>query len=292
MLPIRCPCDAYYCSERCQSQDTGHALQCEVRTRVLNVKTRKLSDEDKTYALWLLDVLTKRAMERRFSPKVNMFEKECKGWRDGDQSDTVSTVSATPRAGVSSPTYADFIEQMPDAEETHSSCGYDIREFQRKRIVHAVQAVYTKDLKAPASEMMAILRVERLNSFNLRNPDGSSGGTAIYPQASMMNHSCYPNAGCTAVGTRLVFRSLRDISAGEEIVQSYLSIDTCTKDWGFICECELCLNTIDPEEWERFQKTFRCVCGCFVPNADSTVCHCQDGLMLASCWENPAPKIL
>lgn len=284
-------------------------LQCEARQRILNMKSRKLSDEEKDKALWLLHILTKRAIEHNPSI-VNEFDLDCvetaatKGnhqvsgvsvvpqgvdgfvreENEGD-SDTASTIASmasnVDRSGdgiLPPPTYDEFIKQIPDYPEI---VGYEAREERRMRIVRAVQACYRKVLKASTKKMLAILRVENLNAFNLRSPERLSVGWIVYPQASMMNHSCYPNSGCTSIGNHLVFETLRDVEAGEECLQSYLGNESCCEHWGFTCHCEKCRDIVDPAEWARFEATFRCVCGCLVPNANAVTCHCQDGLMLS-----------
>ncbi|EGW34895.1 uncharacterized protein SPAPADRAFT_47961 [Spathaspora passalidarum NRRL Y-27907] len=46
-------------------------------------------------------------------------------------------------------------------------------------------------------------------------------GFGVYPSASFFNHSCAPNLVKTRIGNQLVFTTLRDISAGEELCINY-----------------------------------------------------------------------
>lgn len=69
----------------------------------------------------------------------------------------------------------------------------------------------------------------------------------LWPHASHMNHSCVPNTVRSFLGDVLVSRALRDIEAGEELLQSYANIKAQYgrrqaefRGWGFECTCELC----------------------------------------------------
>eukprot|EP00397_Hematodinium_sp_SG-2012_P048894 GEMP01056196.1.p1 GENE.GEMP01056196.1~~GEMP01056196.1.p1 ORF type:complete len:313 (-),score=60.69 GEMP01056196.1:294-1232(-) len=295
-------------------------LQCKSRRRILDVKSRKLSDSAKDEALWLLHVLAKRAAERNpdivgaarcsvvsanMAPMVLREDKlsvsslpvKINGSNAAltehglgvpgldDVSDSASTAPSTQNGGeersadgfLPVPTYTDFISQIPDYPEIP---GYESREERRMNIIRVVQACYDRQLKASQKEMLAMLRVENLNSFNLRDPKRSSAGWIMYPQASMMNHACYPNTGCTMNGNHLIFETLRDVKEGEELLQSYLGSNSVTDDWGFTCQCDRCRGVVHPDEWEKFVTTFRCECGCITPQVGTDGCHCQDGLLL------------
>lgn len=91
-------------------------------------------------------------------------------------------------------------------------------------------------------------------------------GTAIYSQASLINHECLPSlarfdcfdgtpvagAGATAATagahTAVEFRALHDVPAGEELTQSYFPLpwpladrrQRCQEDYGFTCTCPRC----------------------------------------------------
>lgn len=73
-------------------------------------------------------------------------------------------------------------------------------------------------------------------------------GYAVYPSASMFNHSCSPNIVKTRVNNSVVFKTLRDIAAGEELCINYgytleETVEVRRKDlqeWFFECSCEQC----------------------------------------------------
>jgi hypothetical protein len=78
-------------------------------------------------------------------------------------------------------------------------------------------------------------------------PDGNFK-FGIFLKASRFNHACHPFATCTYHWNedqkKLVFRTLRDITAGEEMTISYIGWSTATSllhdNYGFWCDCPGC----------------------------------------------------
>ncbi|KAF4513812.1 UNVERIFIED_CONTAM: hypothetical protein B566_EDAN015875 [Ephemera danica] len=74
--------------------------------------------------------------------------------------------------------------------------------------------------------------------------------TAIFPSASMMNHSCDPNILTSYVGNTLIARAAKKINPGEEVFNCYgphyASIKTAQRkqqlqqQYFFICQCQPC----------------------------------------------------
>ncbi|GAX75002.1 hypothetical protein CEUSTIGMA_g2448.t1 [Chlamydomonas eustigma] len=72
----------------------------------------------------------------------------------------------------------------------------------------------------------------------------------VWPEMSMLNHSCAPNAINYVLGNSIVIRAAGSIKAGDEVTISYLGrpqlvpvemrIETLREDYGFTCECERC----------------------------------------------------
>ena len=52
----------------------------------------------------------------------------------------------------------------------------------------------------------------------------------MYPMASIVNHSCFPNTACVADGHRLVFEALRPILIGQELLQCYVRLGEAERD--------------------------------------------------------------
>jgi hypothetical protein len=78
-------------------------------------------------------------------------------------------------------------------------------------------------------------------------------GTSLDVVASLMNHSCTPNAFVVFEGNSLCVRSTRKLHAGEEVVQCYTDIDMdvflrrqmLKTEYFFDCCCE-CIELIIP----------------------------------------------
>ncbi|TKA63010.1 hypothetical protein B0A55_10430 [Friedmanniomyces simplex] len=71
---------------------------------------------------------------------------------------------------------------------------------------------------------------------------------ALFSYASLVNHSCLPNATRVFIGDAIVLRATRAIRKGEEILHSYVmpTVDVAVRHtrmeliWGFRCDCTLC----------------------------------------------------
>ncbi|KYM99194.1 SET and MYND domain-containing protein 4 [Cyphomyrmex costatus] len=89
--------------------------------------------------------------------------------------------------------------------------------------------------------------------------------TAIYPSASMMNHSCEPNIINSFLGQFLITKAIRDIAAGEEVFNCYgadfrrmLKKDRQEKmesQYCFKCNCIACTTP----EYEDILKKFTAI---------------------------------
>ena len=103
---------------------------------------------------------------------------------------------------------------------------------------------------------MACLK-DLVNSYGIRVPAalgsdcGVLRGTALYEEASRVNHECLPNvARCEDFdqSTSMKFVALHDLPEGEEITQSYFPLDwgvsdrqtRCRTVYGFTCTCPRC----------------------------------------------------
>jgi len=116
---------------------------------------------------------------------------------------------------------------------------------------------------AMAQARAAVNKMSLDELVNARWP--SLHGTAFYPSAARINHSCNPNmkiefpwnsANLTAV-------TLRPVAAGEELCISYIKheADVSTRrrqllEYGFVCSCERCLQE-DSGSVRRTQKRLK-----------------------------------
>ena len=55
-----------------------------------------------------------------------------------------------------------------------------------------------------------------INSFNYTNESNERLGTALYLGASMLDHSCLPNAAYSFRGGRIAVRALENIDLGKD----------------------------------------------------------------------------
>ncbi|RUS82695.1 hypothetical protein EGW08_009532 [Elysia chlorotica] len=88
--------------------------------------------------------------------------------------------------------------------------------------------------------------------------------TAIYPTASLMNHSCDPTIVSSFIGKTLVVRTLKDVSEGDEIFNCY-GPHYCRMDkderqailqsqYRFKCDCSACLGgDVDQRRFGAYQ---------------------------------------
>ena len=138
------------------------------------------------------------------------------------------------------PSMADALLQCPDDP---SIPGYEGREAAQQKAVRLARLQPGGGkLVAPIADALRLLSNEVCNSYALRDGRGVARGFVVYPQASLINHSCVPNVACIVDGPHVTFEALRPIAAGEEVLQCYLRIgaegeDGSTAMWGFTCTC-------------------------------------------------------
>ncbi|KAK5675731.1 hypothetical protein LTS10_011458 [Elasticomyces elasticus] len=85
---------------------------------------------------------------------------------------------------------------------------------------------------------------------------------ALFQYASLVNHSCVPNATRMFIGDAMVLRATRDIAQGEEVLHAYVlpSFGVAERRmrmeavWGFRCDCKLCETDIKESEEVRERR--------------------------------------
>ena len=73
---------------------------------------------------------------------------------------------------------------------------------------------------------------------------------AVYPTASMINHSCRPNCVQHFSGRNITIRAIGRVEAGEEVTMSYIDViqgveerrDELLRGYLFRCECNTCVE--------------------------------------------------
>ncbi|KAG6362429.1 hypothetical protein INS49_010659 [Diaporthe citri] len=133
--------------------------------------------------------------------------------------------------------YGDYrgSEDVLDHEEVHSEDGSPVVDVFR---VHDIVSRNAFGLGPPPR--------------NAGKPDTEVGGmgmsTGLWVRAARINHSCVPNTEKEFIGDMMLVRAKRAISAGEEILHSYIDEKGSYKarqealmaTWGFECGCGLC----------------------------------------------------
>ena len=119
------------------------------------------------------------------------------------------------------------------------------------------------------------------NRIAIHMPSHHVCGTGIYPLASLINHSCRPNACFVFAGNELLVRTLAPIPAGTEITVSYVDSRRVApvrhahllQAHDFLCRCAVCsvrdevrreMKGADAAAWEeeRMRMGVRCTRRC------------------------------
>ena len=82
-----------------------------------------------------------------------------------------------------------------------------------------IGGVVLRQLQVIQCNAFRIIELTRPTKFD--DPQPEPVGIGLYPTASLINHSCDPNADLNFYGDTVVVRAMRNISEGEEICISY-----------------------------------------------------------------------
>lgn len=141
--------------------------------------------------------------------------------------------------------FKDLISHYPDLK-------VDQKRMEHLSSLYGVLYEFLSDETLPNSaELMGLYGRMCVNSFNICNPELQSLGTGIYLGASILDHSCCPNALATFQGTTLYVRNLERLDSLDfsKIFISYIDVMATTKDrqtellqtYYFLCQCAKCL---------------------------------------------------
>ncbi|CEM21546.1 unnamed protein product [Vitrella brassicaformis CCMP3155] len=116
-----------------------------------------------------------------------------------------------------------------------------------KKLYHAFRSVVGCDLHVSFDTFFLLLCRIECNGFGVWNQDDECLSLALYPTASLFNHSCLPNIARTQDGARVRFWALRGIVRGEALTICYTRATMCSKErmaclegYHFKCECDRC----------------------------------------------------
>ncbi|XP_035772624.1 histone-lysine N-methyltransferase SMYD3-like [Anopheles albimanus] len=152
--------------------------------------------------------------------------------------------------------YRRFNDLMPHEEDIR-------KDTKRIEHFHTLKVVLQRLLDEPAipprDELLRIYGKMCINSFNVCDDEMNSIGTGMYLGASILDHSCRPNAVATFVGERLQLRLLEDFAGSEldfnRIFISYIDLidpsdtrrEQLSERYYFRCECERCRDEAERE---------------------------------------------
>lgn len=142
-----------------------------------------------------------------------------------------------------------FNDLMPHLDDIK----YDERKVEHMQALHAILKEYLMPEHFPNdTEFLGIYGRLCINSFNILDDDLNSVGTGIYLAASILDHSCKPNAVAIFDGPQLSIRLIEDIPElnWDKIRISYVDqMDLAEvrkselkKRYYFDCDCEKCTD--------------------------------------------------
>jgi len=113
----------------------------------------------------------------------------------------------------------------------------------------------------PKTEVLDIFGRVVTNTFNIMNDDYQNIGVGLYLEASIIDHSCIPNANVVFSGCQLHLRAIENIQTFSDVRISYTNLldftdvrkSTLRKQYYFDCDCKKCL-----EDDEKTKKAIRC----------------------------------
>ncbi|VVC44586.1 Zinc finger, MYND-type [Cinara cedri] len=109
-----------------------------------------------------------------------------------------------------------------------------------------------------AVDLLGIYGRMCINAFNILDDNLNTIGTGIYLAASVLNHSCVPNATATFDGTTLRIGAIMDIEHTDpelHVYISYLELMQTTEErrnelqtnYYFLCECKRCITNYEQQ---------------------------------------------
>lgn len=168
--------------------------------------------------------------------------------RMADYPDDPTVEMAPPewQSGVWEATALQFIQQC------HHGVLRTFSEESLQRLISILKKLNLLPSATTFEQATDILLRFQMNSFYISDELFTPVAAGVFTLGSLFNHSCVPNIAATFIEDRqiVVFRALRDIAPGEELVHSYVDLARCTrerrvllkKDYNFDCACFYCTS--------------------------------------------------
>ncbi|CAH1270561.1 SMYD2 [Branchiostoma lanceolatum] len=158
--------------------------------------------------------------------------------------------------------------------ETIKNCEEGIQSLESK--MDSVAQHMEKEALPDRAFMEEIYGKIASNSFAILDENMCSIGIGVYPQASMINHSCKSNCIGMFYGPQIQIRANEFIRPGEQIFHGYIPPllptakrqEKLLKTYHFLCQCADCRNT----ERDRLMRCVKC------PNCSERVAPNADGI--------------
>ncbi|RDW79095.1 SET domain-containing protein [Aspergillus mulundensis] len=244
--PKRCNKDVIWCNKDCRDTDKArHNFECTWLAKY----TASLRSKWGYYNFGMLWLIV-RALARRCTESSQSHDTATADYNDQESQQSHLSLSRFKSGWAA-------IDALCGTTETWSHA--QVREWTVLVKKYLSSSALPHNL--PNTDVLALICKEEANSFGLYPretgvfppPDptanrGEQFGAAVYPRASIANHSCCPNIiHKPDEQGRMVFTAGRDIAAGEECCISYFDL---TQYVGL------------QERRGRLQSLFRFKCGC------------------------------
>ncbi|XP_022919732.1 uncharacterized protein [Onthophagus taurus] len=155
--------------------------------------------------------------------------------------------------GVRSYYTRDRFRTFKDLMSHYSDLKLDHRRLEHFTTLCAILFEFIQDTSLPNSaELIGIYGRMVINSFNICDSELKSIGVGVYLGASVIDHSCKPNAVATFEGTTLFIRTLVDLKVVDwtKVFISYIDVlntpqDRCNeleRQYYFLCRCTKCIE--------------------------------------------------
>ncbi|KAK4897638.1 hypothetical protein LTR27_004784 [Elasticomyces elasticus] len=134
--------------------------------------------------------------------------------------------------------------------------------FQIHDIIAANAFAIPSPAKTQRSEAFGVMKTILPTGADPAKAMNVPDNCALFSHASLVNHSCLPNATRMFIGDAMVLRATRDIAQGEEVLHAYVlpSFGVAERRmrmeavWGFRCDCKLCETDIKESEEVRERR--------------------------------------
>ncbi|KAL5332960.1 S-adenosyl-L-methionine-dependent methyltransferase [Aspergillus crustosus] len=266
--PNRCIGDVIWCDDACRGDDRPrHEFECLWLSKYANSIRSKWSEY--TFGmLWIIVRILARRQIESSHPNDNDNNKYNDNDNDNDTNSNRHTLEPPSNQQFKSNWPA--INSLCGTPETWSHA--QVREWTILVKKYLSRSALPHNLPNP--EVLGLICKEEANSFGLYPREtgifpipspavdrGEQFGAAVYPRASIANHSCAPNITHKPdQHCQMVFTATRDIAVGQECCISYFDMtqyvtikerrEHLQGSFRFKCGCARCVEEEDEEESE------------------------------------------